>query len=760
MRPKTPFPLWALLAILIACVVAVTLLLPDQEVLAYRLMRDGKYDRAMQVYKKIPASEIKEDPAGFELLGIALTRHLLPEDAGPAAAAGLERAVAAVKRYPEKPEFQDELRSWIPLQNDATAAFGILKPVFARLSAEDKQGVLTALVNLALANNDPESAAQIDAAIGDQLPMSRERVLGLVKLWRYAEQPDKAVAVLEAYETLRGRDLYSLSPKLGELRIELLRELGRNPEAFEKADKLRKEEPDRAAHWLKIMQSTASDVPQQKILLQAYRELVAREPANGDAWRHVAELSMWVDNFKISCEAFEKLLALHPDDDACRKQLAQIYEWTGKPEEAFDLYFKLAEKKDLFALSRLLELNTGLYHDNEIIEILRDVTAHDRHSPYRLMLARLLNKHGAYEEAEACFRDYLERHTRDQEAIEDYADMLERIYQYSKALALYKRLAELDPKSLEVEKNIAELYYLVGNFDTAFRTYQDLARKTNDPELLDAYGNLAETLGDFVSLTEAIKRRMKVSKQVTPHDYIRLSYVLNVRGETREQKQVLHDGLEKFPDNTQIRMQLAFLLAGQRNYEGSFKVLQEYPHLKTDLTAFHLYLNLLTETKRFKTAETFLASGVPRSFLESKHNLPLIAWTYEGNRNYGAAESIYHRLYTENPGDDEAALNYARILIKRGRERQAGRVLKNLASSTSAETQKETGLLFSELGQYAEAEACLQRYLKLNGRVAFQDWTQLGDIRLLGGNRSGAHQAYEEALAAYQKKLFGGRAVK
>jgi predicted Zn-dependent protease len=203
---------------------------------------------------------------------------------------------------------------------------------------------------------------------------------------------------------------------------------------------------------------------------------------------------------------------------------------------------------------------------------------------------------------------------------------------------------------------------------------------------------------------EALERQLAATNAPSSEDFFRLAYACEISGAKEKRREALENGLRKFPEDNALRLQLAFLLASKKEYKEALAVLNRHPNLRTDLTALHLYLNVIAETHDYAKAEKFLKSGVDKKKLEDTSIRELLASIYEGNKNYPAAEKIYRRLFEQDSSDSMRGLNYARVLMKVGKPQKAELVLRPLIHHPNPDVLKEAAQLYGEMGKYAEAE--------------------------------------------------------
>ncbi len=750
MKPANPLPLWGLMGILLACAITCYLLVPNQKNLLYRLVKDGKPERALEVLHSLPQAEKARDAEFYELLRLRLNRQVLNPEDKAGVIAQFQDSLQAFERFSSSLDFLAEVQHSISLFNDWAQASKLVAPHLKTIPDGARQVLVRVLVRDALASNQPDVAAAIFENRLMPFPPAETNLVEAVRLWRAAARPASALRVLEDFEQQSGKGSTALDPMLVELKFNLLREVGHNSEAFDLASCVTSQSEDGEARhkWLKRMQATAGSASQHRKLLEEYRHHVQINPADVESWRLIAEMSTRASDLALAKVAFQKLIRLTPGDMAAQKQLAQLYEWSGDANRAFDLYSKLAEQKDAASLERLIALNPGLHRDKDLLKLLRVFDGEASQDMYRLILARLLTKHGEYTEANSFYQKHLQRKPEDTVVIEEYAQTLIRQQAYESALAIWKRLQEIKPEDEAVRGRIAEVYYLLGDFEKSLHAYKQLAKRSTDLATIQKYGTMAESLDDFESLSEALGRGIELSKQASPDDFIKLAHTFSLLGADAERRGALERGLAQFPDSDTLRIQLSILLVEKKATGQALSILARSHNLKTDLATLRLYLDLLIESGDYAAAEKFLKTGIDEKLLDAPSINILQALIYEGSQNDPAAERIHQKLYQQHPGDSAYALNYLEILTKLGKTRKAQSVLQPLLKNPTPAIIKEAARVYAELGDFKEAQRLQTRFVDIPGQAGFQDWSYLGDIRYSAGNRSAAQHAYRRALAA------------
>jgi len=113
------------------------------------------------------------------------------------------------------------------------------------------------------------------------------------------------------------------------------------------------------------------------------------------------------------------------------------------------------------------------------------------------------------------------------------------------------------------------------------------------------------------------------------------------------------------------------------------------------------------------------------------------------------AETQAREILRVLPGNPQALLVLARALAAQGRPTAAREILVPLAASQpdDASIQAELGISFGRAGETAGAIAALERAVEIDAGLAHA-WRELGDLRLLAGDATGADAAYARHILA------------
>jgi predicted Zn-dependent protease len=134
------------------------------------------------------------------------------------------------------------------------------------------------------------------------------------------------------------------------------------------------------------------------------------------------------------------------------------------------------------------------------------------------------------------------------------------------------------------------------------------------------------------------------------------------------------------------------------------------------------------------------------------------ALAYEALRDFAAAEQLWRALLAAKPDDASRVADLCRVLLLRGRTKEASALLETLLRQPTPPLLRLAAEVASAAGNLRAAEKYQRAYLAAVRDAPASEWSTLGDIRLSRGDRFGARSAYAEALRRMQARLVQGGA--
>ncbi len=156
-------------------------------------------------------------------------------------------------------------------------------------------------------------------------------------------------------------------------------------------------------------------------------------------------------------------------DWAARWELARVLSYVGKYDEAVTEYRKLlAEKPDL-AEARI-ELANVFYWEGkkqEALEMLEGVSTKDLDADSRVLIADIYVAQGKYGEAEPLYRQYLDKRPEDLVVRLKLAEMLSWEKKYGPSLSEYEKILEAKPDDTQIRRRYAFVLIWAGRHQEA-----------------------------------------------------------------------------------------------------------------------------------------------------------------------------------------------------------------------------------------------------------------------------------------------------
>lgn len=741
---KSILPWWKIATLLITCGVGLYFLLPDDVQLIEDLLRDGKTQEAKRQLQKATPADRQRAPERFRRLELGIARRELAPDDATAVLSYWRQAVTAWRAGGYAFADFAELASALPLLRDPAAAWSLVAPELDRAPVNQRSKLAGAFVRAALAANQPGLAATIYAQWAVHPGGPAAQALELARRWQLAGDPAKALAALAGQS----------APELEARRRELWRALNLNRELLAslraELDAAPAEVPAAAVEELVTVALQAGQPAEAVPYLQ--RRLAAHADDLA-AWRRLRDLLIAAGTAPAAVEAAARAVALSGRAADDLRAQGKILEWSGAPAAAFDTWLALAATGDLPAVERLLALNPGLYRDADLGQALARVVPVPGRPEFTLQLARLEVAQGRYPEALAHFQRYLADQGDSADTLMEVAKIQVELNHFAEAETLLRRAELLRPADPAIQRELAAVFVWLGRNNEALARYAKLAAESPTEEVLDPYTRLAETLGRYDELARGIRRRIAQAARPEPRDYLMLAYAFELGADPAARRAALQEGLRLLPANDELRLQLASALAEERKYAEAQAVLAAHNRLHEEPIAAALYLELMRLNNDTAAERRFLAVPLAGALALDENVRERCAAAYEAARDFPAAERFRRELLAERPDDPSRVADLARVLLLRGRTKEAAILLEPLLRRPTPDTLRIAAEVALAAGKLRDAEKYQLAYLQAVRTAASSEWSALGDIRLSSGNRSGARSAYAEALHRLQAQV-------
>lgn len=730
-------------------VLGIYALLPQDRVVIERLIESGEYARALEALEDIEPAERQRDPIYYRSTELRMKRMLgMKEPEQTHWHMLFDDALIYYRDLRGAKTVREELFKLIPMLDSVKTAAAHFDEHAAKLHLEARMPVAEALVKHALALEEQVRAAQLYRKHVMESRPSFTTLTELIHLWQLADQSEQALNDIEQFIPL-----LSLSEEeriqLGRLQVDLLRSLNRPSDAFNIMKAQWKEEPERVFDdaFFTLVSELATQADRQFELIPIMRKRLEADTDGREAiFRRYLDLLMASEQLEGAQHALEQEVAKDKATDKERALLAQIYEWNGEPDKAFDLYKTLALSDNTQALDRLIALNNGLYRHYELAETLEAVIAQLDDSSYRLYLARLLVEIGEYEKAAASYEDYLEAlKDADPALYAELADAQKTIYAFDKAVEAYRQALRHNPsreQRIRYRKDIAWLLSLEGDYQAALDEYQQIYAQEKESDILPSILSLAHLMGKndtyFKTIETLLEEYPTTDANLSDKEAMAKMHRADDHGAARKWREALN----------QYRRDLAQHYAQQGRLDEARTVLEKHTELMTNPQVFDFYLYLLASAEAFDKAITVLESPkLAPGLLRDSQTIETAAWIYDAAGRQDKALDLLAQLFERVPDSPRIALAYARMLAYNGHPGQAREIMQPLLeNSNNPEIFRLAADIALGMNDYENAERYMILYLNALPQPTGEALSLLADIRLSRGDTPGAQRTYNLAL--------------
>jgi tetratricopeptide (TPR) repeat protein len=409
-----------------------------------------------------------------------------------------------------------------------------------------------------------------------------------------------------------------------------------------------------------------------------YYQRLYRDTGDPQVRRQLLDLLIAMERFEEAMPLQEEEVAQYPEDQEALHRLALLHYWQRDYQAASQVYQRLLEKAAQDAALRreaARAAEAGGQVDQALRHYLWLYGKHQGQREYALALARLWAKKGCHAEAAAVLGPLMQDNP-DSEMRRWYALELLLTGDFGKSLQAYEAAWQQGDTHQETIINLARLHAQKRHFAKAAGFWDEAARR----QLLK--GDLAWE----AALTYSYARRYGAALEVLgplkrrePKNPKILLFLGQLHFYQKDLKQAAHyfqAYLRQNPGDDEVRGQLAEILSlGPETQEealGQYAAVlkhQDSPVLRLKRIA------LLLKNRRWQAAARELQACPPTEeprLIREQARLSLWLGDLE------AALAHYQRFLQKEPGDRQASLDQARVLIYLGRAPEALEVLRAL----------------------------------------------------------------------------------
>ncbi|MCF3651876.1 tetratricopeptide repeat protein [Opitutaceae bacterium LMO-CP1] len=489
-----------------------------------------------------------------------------------------------------------------------------------------------------------------------------------------------------------------------------------------------------------------------QVALPIVSAFAAANPEMLAAWRLLGALQRENGRSEAARETQQRVVELTDRDADELRTFAQLLEGTGRPGEAFDVWWELGMKGDRHALDRLVALNPGLYRDHDLLQVLDRMVPVAGHDEYTLLQARFLTEVGRYGEAVEAYRQFLEA---EPEAVASWLELARlevELYRYADAAEHIERVEALGADSVEIRRQLADVWVALGDYEKALPLYRAVAETSGEMDDYGAYFRLARGLGAYEDYVAGL-RGVVESAEATASDHVTLAYGYNLLGQPEEAREVLRAGMQRFPEDSEIRLRLAYAFSDVKRYHDAQLVTEGYPGLGSNVEMVRLHLLMMRLNNDLEAERAFLRRELTEAVRADPEVRQALSRAHLAAGQNLEAEQLLRGLAAEFPDDWDILGDLILVMQRLNHNEEAQALLAPHLAADDPRAFKLAADVAAALGEYAKAEQYQIRYLSLVSPAEPTSWGALGDIRLARGDRTGAKRAYQRALRELQFQL-------
>lgn len=496
----------------------------------------------------------------------------------------------------------------------------------------------------------------------------------------YGNRSDLFNKAVESYKQAMKADPSAkfISEELSDLYIQS----GKLREAVTEAEEAFKQNPDDLnsrrvlariyTRMIGDQQAQKIDEAMVKRAIEQYQIIVAKDPKDIESWLMLGQLQKISQNSLEAEKAYKKVLEIEPNNEDAMTGLAMVYSDLGDTKQATELLRRAAEKnpnpRSLTTLASAYEqmkdyalaaqtFKRALEQAPGNIEIERSL-AQD------LMFADQLD------EALKVYQSVVEEDPKDVQSQLRISQIYRQKRDFAKARQAADKAKELDGANLEVQYNEVNLLEAEGKTAEAIKTLKDIlatnAKKSYSPPekanrilLLERLGFLYRGNEQFAQAVETFRQIGELDPDSASKAAAQIVDTYRVAKEFPKAEQEAEAAVRKYPNDRVVKTVHASLLADMGKTDQAIaetrKLLDGKNDRETHLALAQIYEKAKNWTEMGKELDAAEKLSSSKDEQETIHFMR--GSMYERQKNYDAAEAEFRKVLEINP-DNASALNY------------------------------------------------------------------------------------------------------
>ncbi len=528
-------------------------------------------------------------------------------------------------------------------------------------------------------------------------------------------------------------------------------------------------------YWHNLGDARPDKLPTESLrkAIEHLEVLTRLNPSDTESWVSLARLYKLSNQGPKAEEALRKALSAEPNSKTALTDLAQIYLDQGDYDQAIDLLKKIPESDLEPQLLGMLAFSYTRARDFENATAMYEkaLAMDPENQEIRRAYAEALMSRGKAAAARDQFEKILKADPEDGSTYLRMAELDRQEGRFDQARRELDRAKTLLPDNPEVPYEQAQIEDTLGNDEKAIQLLQGLIKQSEKPDgqytvaeannraaFLERLGQIYRSQEQFEQAVAAFKQVLALGKSQAPRGEGLIVETLRLSRQPQKALEEVEGAVQKFPEDRQLRVLRASLLAEQGQDAEAAQQLQAL--LNGTAADREIYLALAqihSQAKRYSDAEAAARKALALSPKpdDQEYAVFVLGSIFERQKKYDLAEEQFKKVLATNPLNTAAANYLGYMLADRGvRLEESVRYIKK-----ALELEPNNGAYLDSLGwayykmnRYDLAEPPLEKAARLisNDPTIHQ---HLGHLYLQMGRELQAEQEWERALKEWPQAV-------
>ncbi len=415
-----------------------------------------------------------------------------------------------------------------------------------------------------------------------------------------------------------------------------------------------------------------------KKALEQFQKIVAANPKDLESWILLGQLEKLTGDSNDAMAAYQKALALDPDNQDALTGLALVYSDLGENMKAADLLNKVAQKDPSpRTLAALADTYERMKEYSLAAETLRHAIDRnpDANPDLKRALAQDLLLAGKEDEALKIYEGLIADDPRDAQSYLRISQIYREKRDFPKAREAAAKAHDIDPTDLQIRYNDVNLLEAEGKLPEAIATLSEILSNTakkeyTDPErsnraiLVDHLGFLYRSNEQYEKAVDAFRQVAQLDPDSAPRAEAQIVDTYRAARSFDKAVDEANAALVKYPTSRIVAEMRASVLGDVGRYDEAIAATKKLMDGKNDAAVDIDLAQLYDKAKRYDDmAQALDAAEKANPSKEDQINVHFIRGAmYEKLKKYEPAEAEFRKVLDLDPTNASAA-NYIGYML-------------------------------------------------------------------------------------------------